>query len=113
MLEPLDSIVLVGWSANLGTTWLAVSNNLANWATVQSTIVGSAFFGESVAGYITPFANGTSPGATVFCYWCNSERDTNQLSTHAVVFAARSRTGQFGLAGLGGLSLLLFRRQRK
>jgi len=40
-------IEMVGWSVNLGTSWVTVSNVLANWATLGSTITGPAYFGIS------------------------------------------------------------------
>src|ERR1039457_5496152 len=65
-----NNIMLVGWSANLGTSWAAVKIKLANWDYYSSSITGEAFFGESVTGYIRPgmgnpspvvFGNGPSP----------------------------------------------------
>lgn len=66
-----DNIVLVGWSANLGATWPAASNLLAqmangNAAPIVAQLAGqNGFFGVSAAGYLSP---NTSPdaGATVF-----------------------------------------------
>ena len=103
-----DSIVVVGWSGNLGTSWLSVSNNLANWSTAQQTVVGNAFFGETPAGYISTFATTTSPGATVFG------------AAFPLIVGAGSQLyllpvpepATFALIGLGGLSLLLFRRRQ-
>lgn len=59
-----DSIVLVGWSANLGSTWATAYANLQNYANLAPTL-GVAFFGVSTTGYITP---NTSPasGATLW-----------------------------------------------
>jgi hypothetical protein len=56
-----NNILLVGWSANLGTSWPVVSNKLANWDYYRSTITGEAFFGESATGYIRPGTPGSSP----------------------------------------------------
>jgi hypothetical protein len=107
-----NDIMMVGWSANLGTSWLAVSNALANWSTVQSTIVGLAFFGESLTGYINPFTTGTSPGAAVFgAANPNGLPITSPLTQLYLLPVPEPAT--LALAGLGGLSLLLFRRQRK
>jgi hypothetical protein len=61
-----NNIMLLGWSANLGTSWAAVSNKLANWDYYRSTFWDDTFFGESATGYLTPEASGTSPGAAVF-----------------------------------------------
>jgi hypothetical protein len=57
-------IELVGWSANLGTSWTVVSNELAtgSWQTVLGNSVG--FFGESATGYLV--ANTGNPGANPF-----------------------------------------------
>ena len=59
-----DSIVMVGWSANLGTSWNAVEAELENWANNQ--LITIPYLGFSATGYITPLATTTSPGATVF-----------------------------------------------
>jgi hypothetical protein len=59
-----NNIMLVGWSANLGTSWAAVKIKLANWADYSKSLTGVAFFGESATGYLTPDTN--SPGPNVF-----------------------------------------------
>jgi hypothetical protein len=56
-----NNIMLVGWSANLGTSWAAVKIKLANWDYYSSSITGEAFFGESATGYITPGIANPSP----------------------------------------------------
>ena len=61
-----NNIMLVGWSANLGTSWSAASNKLANWDYYRSTITGAAFLGVSATGYLTPQASGTTLGTAVF-----------------------------------------------
>ena len=47
-----NNIVLVGWSANLGTSWSVVSGELANWNTVKGNFAGNSFFGETTTEYI-------------------------------------------------------------
>lgn len=104
-----DSIVLVGWSANLGTTWAQVANALTNW----NNNMPDAFFGVSVTGYITPSPTGTSPGATLFAVGPNSQGlPISSLNTQLYLLPV-PEPATMALAGLGGLSLLLFRRQRK
>jgi len=56
-----NSVMLVGWSANLGTTYATA---LANAQSLNFT--GTGYFGESSVGYVQGFANGASPGVTVF-----------------------------------------------
>jgi hypothetical protein len=103
-----DSIVLVGWSANLGTSWLSVSNTLKS-----GTFGANSFFGVSTTGYITTFDTATSPGATVFAPGATSEGlPIFSLNTQLYLLPVPEPT-TIALAGLGGLSLLLFRRQRK
>jgi hypothetical protein len=112
-----DSIVMVGWSADLGTTWLGVSNLLAaaaagNNAPLQAQLAGQqGFFGVSSTGYT---ASGSSnPGATLFATAANAQGlPIFSLLTPLYLVPVPEPT-TLALAGLGGLSLLLFRRQRK
>jgi len=111
-----NNIVIAGWSANLGSTWAQVSYNLTNWASVQGTIVGQAFFGLSSTGFLVGNDSPAS-GATLF----NNGQTGNGLPFYQP--AANPMTmfllptvpepATMALMGLGGLSLLLFRRQRK
>lgn len=113
-----DNIVLVGWSANIGAlgtgqnTWLNVSNVLANWATMGSGVVGNAFFGATATGYIA--GNSSSPGNTVFSTSTTASYGLPINGTGFQMYLLPvPEPGTLALAGLGGLSLLLFRRQRK
>jgi hypothetical protein len=107
-----DSVVLVGWSVNLGTTWAAVSNVLANWSTDKGTIVGNAFFGESAFGYINP-ATSPNPAVAVFGVGANvNGLPISGLNTQLYLLPV-PEPATMALAGLGGLGLLLFRRRRQ
>jgi hypothetical protein len=57
------NIVLVGWSANLGSTWQQVSGELSVIA-LGGAAPTNSFFGESDIGYITPSSG--SPGNAIF-----------------------------------------------
>ena len=107
-----SSIVLVGWSANLGTDWATVSTELNN-GTYQTILNGeNGFLGVSATGYIA--AGGSNPGTTVF----NSAATAQGLpifspNTQLYLLPAVPEPATFALAGLGGLSLLLFRRRQQ
>lgn len=107
-----NSVVMIGWSANLGTSWAAVSNVLANWSTYQNTIVGAAYVGISSTGYLTPLSTSTSPGTVVF-----GSSDLGQglpiysLNTQLYLLPV-PEPSTIALAGLGAASLLLFRRRK-
>lgn len=107
-----NSIVLVGWSVNMGTTWASVSNLLANWSTLRGGVVGNAFFGESAFGYIQPAVSPAS-GAGIFGTSASpSGLPIGGLLTPLYLLPV-PEPATLALAGLSGLSLLLFRRQRK
>ncbi len=105
---------MVGWSANLGTSWNAVEAELENWANNQ--LITIPYLGFSATGYITPLATTTSPGATVF-----GSAPTAQglpiYSPNTLLYALDPlypgpEPSTMALMGLGGLSLLLFRRRK-
>jgi len=118
-----NNIILVGWSADLGTSWGGVSNILAaansgNQALLNAQLAGQAgFFGVSVAGYLNPFPSGSNPGATVFQSVANpnglpiNSGAANPMQMYSLTVVPEPAT--MALMGLGGLSLLLFRRSRK
>jgi len=101
-----DYYLLVGWSASLGTTWSAVSAELAanNWA--ANGVFGVSQLGVGYAGggpnSVTPpyiFGTGVNPGG---------------LSQGVTLFSVTSapEPASMALIGLGGASLLLFRRKK-
>jgi hypothetical protein len=107
-----QSVIVVGWSANLGATWGIVSNLLAT-TTFAATLAGAnGFFGESTLGYINPNTS-PAPGPQLFY----SAATANGLPIYSLgtqlYLLPVPEPATLALAGLGGLSLLLFRRQRK
>ncbi len=110
-----NNIMLVGWSANLGTSWTTVSNILANWNTDEPFLTGDPFFGESATGFLNPGA--FNPGTPVFGTSANQNGlPINSLNTQLYAIPLTIPTpepGTIALAGLGGLSLLLFRRSEQ
>jgi hypothetical protein len=106
-----NNIIAVGWSANLGGSWLVVSNELANWSTLQGGFMGqNVFFGETTLGYINP--NLTSPGTPIVASAPGSAGlPIYSLNTQLYLMPV-PEPATFALVGLGGLSLLLFRRRK-
>lgn len=106
-------IMLVGWSANLGTTWTDASTALNTPATLNQ-LTSPAYFGISTVGFITPNAVGVT-GAAVF----GTANTVNGLPINSpntqlylVPTTPVPEPGTMALAALGGASLLLFRRRK-
>jgi hypothetical protein len=106
-----NSIIMVGWSANLGTTWSAALATL-NSQSLLSAVVGNAFFGSSNVGYITTSSTVTVPGASVFGS-ANTVQGTPINSTLTQLYIVPvPEPSTLALAALSGASLLLFRRRK-
>jgi hypothetical protein len=99
--------MIVGWSSNLGTTWATVSANLAsNWATSWA---GNAFFGTSAIGF--GYSGGGPLGLPAPSLFTTSAGMPGGLTSGFSLMAVPEPT-TMALAGLAGLSLLLFRRRK-
>jgi hypothetical protein len=105
-----DSIVLAGWSSNLGSSWSQVIATLNSPAALGG-VVGNAYFGLSIAGYISP--GSADPGAQFIGGGANAFGTPIQSTLTPLYLIPIPEPTSLALAGLGGLSLLLFRRQRK
>jgi hypothetical protein len=103
-----DSIVMAGWSANLGTTWAAV---IAKLNGPLAGIPLGSYVGLSIAGYETP--NTADPGQVFIGGGANAGGTPIQSTLTPLYLIPVPEPTTLALAGLGGLSLLLFRRQRK
>jgi hypothetical protein len=113
-----NNIVLVGWSANLGTSWSVVSNELAQWTTgndYSATFAGqNVFFGESTTGYLTPNLNTPGAVAIASAASANGLPINGPFNTQLYLLPTTvvPEPSTMALAGLGGLSMLLFRRKK-
>jgi len=104
-----SSVMLVGWSSNLGTTWAAASallNNAASLAALEQ--VGTVLFGQSGVGTITPASNGTSPGAVLF----GPSPEINSPLTQLDVVSTVPEPTTIALGAMGAASLLALRRKK-
>lgn len=100
-----NQYIIVGWSANLGATWAAVSNELANqsWS-------ANGLFGVSAVGDIMP--NTQSPGFNLFGAVQPYGNPINSDTTLDAV-SATPEPSTMALTGLGSLAMLLFRRRNR
>jgi len=107
-----DSIMVVEWSANLGTTF---ANALATMESPSAlaALGSSAFFGETPTGYLNPNASGVN-GPTIFN---NSAANTANgieifsLNTQLYLVPV-PEPSTIAMAAFGGLSLLALRRKK-
>jgi hypothetical protein len=113
LTTPPLSLMLVGWSANLGTTFAGTGGVLSELQSWAGQVTG-AFFGESVVGS-QPISTTATAGTTLF----NSAGPAsgfiyNPSSAPLVMneLATVPEPGTLALAALGGLSMLMFRRKK-
>ena len=104
----MQYVQIVGWSANLGPNWSHVVNELTTLSFDSPVLVtGGYYYGYSNVGQVTSNLLGPPEGvaATVF----NAGGISAGFDLNYVTIPEPST---IVLAGLGGLSLLLFRRRK-
>lgn len=102
-----ENIILVGWSANLGSSWSTVLNELLNWNQYE---IANAYFGVSSVGDL---ASGTAnPGVLVFGTGAGQINNGASAPDQLDLVATVPEPGTMALAALGGASMLLFRRKK-
>jgi hypothetical protein len=113
-----QAVIMVGWSANLGSSWSTVLGELQNWQTQGTAFVNNsanaAYFGVSSFGSgVAAVASSASAneviqnngGATIY----NPSGSPMYLDELGV---SVPEPATMALAALGGASLLLFRRRK-
>jgi hypothetical protein len=104
-------MMLVGWSASLGTSWLQVSNTLAGAAANANYFSTLSFFGESGIGWENPTT--AAPGIGIMGSAANPGGQPILIASGMTLYELPiPEPATFALVGLGGLSLLLFRRRK-
>jgi len=107
-----DSIMMVGWSANLGATWAAAFSSITNGIALNNFAAGS-FFGESSTGFTGTASTSTSPGASMFGSAATAfGTPINSAGSTLFELVNTPEPTTMALAGLGGLSLLALRRKK-
>jgi len=96
------NVELVGWSASLGTTWAQVASQYTS-----GTWTAPGYFNFSSVSTITPFATSGAGAPALF----PTVFPNSSLVLYAV--SATPEPASMALIGLGGASLLLFRRKNK
>ncbi len=116
-----QQFILVAWSANLGSTWATVSNEL-NQAIFQGNYGpldeagsggGALWIGVSAVSF---GAAAEPPIAVAPSLWNSTFGNQpwgNPIDSGIALYIIAPEPSTMALVGLGGLSLLLFRRQRK
>jgi len=108
------SLMMVGWSANLGTTYSTVLNELNTWPASSLLITGPAYFGAGFVGQ-TPLSTSSVAGTTI---WSTTQTPGGLISnpsTSPMVLSELEvvpEPGTLALAAISGASLLLFRRKK-
>jgi len=101
-----DSIMLVEWSANLGTTWTSAL------AALQADVTPNAFVGLSQTGYINPNV-APAGGPAIFGSGSNANGYTIANSTSTQLYLVPvPEPSTIAMAAFGGLSLLALRRKK-
>jgi PEP-CTERM motif len=107
-------IMLVGWSANLGSSYSTAYSNMHS-QTYLNGLGANAYFGISNLGWINPSSVGSGNGVAIFGSSVNSGGTPIQslnVQLDVLGVAATPEPGTMALAALGGASLLLFRRRK-
>jgi hypothetical protein len=106
-----NAFLVVGWSQSLGTSWVALSNNLQTAVANGGTWSTPGYYAVSDVGWGQP--GGGSPSLPVYHIWGTTGAAQGTPAPGFTLYAVPvPEPGMIALAGLGGLSLLLIRRRK-
>jgi hypothetical protein len=109
----IDYYVIVGWSANLGSSWSTLASEIEGSG--FGSISGVPFFGESAVAY--NYSGGGPSALPPVSLWATSAAtglagSGFSTSQQALTLYAMPEPTTIALAGLGGLSMLFLRRRK-
>jgi len=113
-----QGIILVGWSANLGSTWSSVLAELQNWSTqglaFGNNSANAAYFGVSAFGSGVQAVASSVTGNQVIGAGAGEiyNPSSNPMTMNELGVTTVPEPGTLALAALGGASMLLFRRKK-
>jgi len=101
------NIIMVGWSANLGSSWSTVLGELQNWSTEG---IANAYFGVSTVGSLA--GGNANPGVSIF--GANAGQINNPAGSpmELELLGTVPEPGTVALAIMGASSLLMLRRKK-
>ena len=106
-----NAFLIVGWSVNEGTTWAQIAADLTAANTAGGNWATEGYYGVSSVGFGQP--GGGSPANPAFHLFSGASGLGTGVSGFTLYAVPVPEPMTLALTGLGGLSLLLFRRQRK
>jgi len=108
----IDYYTIVGWSANEGTGWATVVDEL-NGSTAWNVMGAGGWFGQTTTPAYNYAGGGGPPALTAVSVWTTSTFTglAGSGGLTGLNLSPIPEPSTMVLAGLGGLSLLLFRRR--